>query len=124
MNMTKKVYLCVIINIEVFKHGHGTLNKLYYKYRNLFVTTSLQAKCNFCRLPTILQTCIRRHWGECVYCCFMYLSLNRTPVFPSIIRQLPPTSPAKILSVFSLALCEEIDWQLGQTKSFSWQLSQ
>lgn len=56
---------------------------------------------------------------------------ERTPTFsphcfnPQLqIQQLPPTSRAKIVAVFSLAWCRGTDWQLGQTMSLSWLLSQ
>lgn len=67
----------------------------------------------------------------CLLCPFRALPPKRTPTFsprcfnPQLqIQQLPPTSRAKIVAVFSLAWCRGIDWQLGQTMSLSWLLSQ
>lgn len=66
----------------------------------------------------------------CLLCPIRALPLKRTPTFsphcfnPQLqIQQLPPTSRAKIVTVFSLAWCSGIDWQLGQTMSLSWLFS-
>lgn len=88
-------------------------------------------------LDALLDVCVRvrvcEAWYRLLCVCYARSSSppKRTPTFsphcfnPLLrIQQLPPTSRAKIVTVFSLAWCSGIDWQLGQTMSLSWLLSQ